>query len=419
MYGAQIVVLTCLSAMTVYRRELSSNRVFHQEKEVTEQEKSKYRPRRQVSEKTLHQTDELLESAGSYCSGAPLLAIISVWLECFDRAEHEQEPILPPKLLLDEITPSDLLDRVGNYYSGEPIIAAIAYCFLSKAESSPSAGLPINTHHCHPFTKELPPDVHVYITSFLHPKDVVNLACVNKNYQAIMEGEASMAIWKCLWYRDYAWIVKSWDVGQLALQRSAPKQIHFDKDFYFLFGQAYMGYVLAGQNTPYRCLVGIHSNIYDITPFLDIHPGSPDTLMVHSGKDATAFFEDMSHSMRARRLARSLCVVVDAFTYQGGCGLHPTPRSVLADRTDALLPPLVQSSDNLSLGRNQRTGLGTLSRIRTQYVRDYEQLRRQVDRKFASDTSVLGQVNHYFDPFHKEWRIWYTNTDLDTVFQSL
>ena len=418
MYGAQIVVLTCLSAMTIYRRELSSNRVFHQEEEATEEEGSAYSPRRQVSEKTLHETDELLEGAGSYCSGAPLLAIVSVWLECFEQAEHEQEPISPAKLLVDEISPSDLLDRVGNYYSGEPIIAAMALCFLSKAES-PSACLPTTRQHCDPFTKELPPDVHVYIASFLHPKDVVNLACVNKNYHESMEGESSMAIWKCLWYRDYAWIVMSWDVGRQALQRSAPKQIHFDKDFYFQFGQAYMGYVLAGQNTPYRCLVGIHSNIYDITPFLNIHPGSPDTLMVHSGKDATAFFEDMSHSMGARRLARSLCVVVDAFSYQGGCGLHPTTHSVLADSTDTMLPPLVQSSDNLSLGRKQRMGMGTLSRIRIQYVSDYEKLRRQVDRKFASDTSVLGQVNHYFDPFHKEWRIWYTDADLETVFQSL
>jgi hypothetical protein len=68
-------------------------------------------------------------------------------------------------------------------------------------------------------------------------------------------------------YRDYAWIIKSWDVGQQALRRSAPKKIHFDKDFYFQFGQACMGYVLAGQNTPDRCLVGIHSNIYDNTRF--------------------------------------------------------------------------------------------------------------------------------------------------------
>ena len=141
--------------------------------------------------------------------------------------------------------------------------------------------------------------------------------------------------------------------------------------------------------------------------------------MVHSGMDATAFLEDMGHSMGARHLARSFCVVVDASSDHDGCGLHSTPHTILADSTDALLPPLIQSSDNLSLGRKQRTRLGTLSRIRTQYVRDYEQLRRQLDRKFASNTSVLGQANHYFDPFHKEWRIWYTDADLETVFQSL
>ena len=163
-----------------------------------------------------------------------------------------------------------------------------------------------------------------------------------------------------------------------------------------------------------------HSNIYDITPFLFTHPGLPETLLVHSGKDASVFFEDMGHSMGARRMAISLCVVVDMLAQnENECRVLPTMHTKVHD--DSRIPRRVpDGSDNLLLqGRRQARSRkeGTLHRIRTQFVEERDQIRRTVNRKYGNDPTVLGQeVNPYYDPFNRVWRIWYTSTDMQRIF---
>jgi len=164
--------------------------------------------------------------------------------------------------------------------------------------------------------------------------------------------------------------------------------------------------------------------------------GSPDTLMVHSGRDATAFFDDMGHSIGARRLAMSMCVVVNRFAQKENkkCGLFPTTHTeVYDDENDdgnyRLPPRLVDGEDNLLAIRRRRgvttrtgnksvpNGGGTLHRMRTRFVEEREQVRRRNMRKYSNDPTILGhEVNPYFDPFTREWRIWYTDTDLRTVY---
>merc|ERR1712127_830307 len=47
--------------------------------------------------------------------------------------------------------------------------------------------------------------------------------------------------------------------------------------------------------------------VYDITPYLDDHPGGAEVLMDVAGKDADEFFEDIGHSSDARaELAKHL-----------------------------------------------------------------------------------------------------------------
>ena len=55
-----------------------------------------------------------------------------------------------------------------------------------------------------------------------------------------------------------------------------------------------------------RCLVGLHGGIYDLSHFLNEHPGSPETLLDNAGSDATGFFEDVGHSRVARRFAAQI-----------------------------------------------------------------------------------------------------------------
>merc|ERR1712126_207896 len=46
----------------------------------------------------------------------------------------------------------------------------------------------------------------------------------------------------------------------------------------------------------------IHDKVYDVTKFLDEHPGGEEILVEHASKDATESFEDVGHSTDAREM---------------------------------------------------------------------------------------------------------------------
>lgn len=46
----------------------------------------------------------------------------------------------------------------------------------------------------------------------------------------------------------------------------------------------------------------IENKVYDVTKFLDDHPGGEEVLLEQAGKDATDIFEDVGHSADARDL---------------------------------------------------------------------------------------------------------------------
>ncbi|KAL0878737.1 hypothetical protein ABMA27_003785 [Loxostege sticticalis] len=48
----------------------------------------------------------------------------------------------------------------------------------------------------------------------------------------------------------------------------------------------------------------IHNDVYDVTKFLEEHPGGEDTLLENAGKDASQAFEDVGHSEDARELLK-------------------------------------------------------------------------------------------------------------------
>ncbi|XP_047997776.1 uncharacterized protein LOC125235304 isoform X2 [Leguminivora glycinivorella] len=48
----------------------------------------------------------------------------------------------------------------------------------------------------------------------------------------------------------------------------------------------------------------IHDDVYDVTKFLEEHPGGEDTLLDAAGSDATQAFEDVGHSEDARELLK-------------------------------------------------------------------------------------------------------------------
>jgi cytochrome b involved in lipid metabolism len=52
----------------------------------------------------------------------------------------------------------------------------------------------------------------------------------------------------------------------------------------------------------------IHDNVYDVTKFLEEHPGGEEVLIEQSGKDATESFEDVGHSSDARDLMKQYMI---------------------------------------------------------------------------------------------------------------
>ena len=153
--------------------------------------------------------------------------------------------------------------------------------------------------------------------------------------------------------------------------------------------------------------------------------------MVHSGRDATDFFDDMGHSTGARKLAMSMCVVVNRSAQRNNneCGLFPTNHTEVDEDANHPLPPrLPDGEDNLINIRRRRAprkvkthgvsnGGGTLHQMRARFIEEREQVRNRNRRLYSGDPTILGhEVNTYFDPFTRQWRIWYTDTDLRTIF---
>ncbi|XP_060813756.1 cytochrome b5-like [Bombus pascuorum] len=59
---------------------------------------------------------------------------------------------------------------------------------------------------------------------------------------------------------------------------------------------------VVGLNCKEKTLLIIHDNVYDLTSFLNEHPGGEEVLLEHGGKDASEDFDDVGHSTDALNL---------------------------------------------------------------------------------------------------------------------
>ncbi|XP_062377432.1 cytochrome b5 isoform X1 [Sardina pilchardus] len=62
------------------------------------------------------------------------------------------------------------------------------------------------------------------------------------------------------------------------------------------------------RNTFKSTWIIINHNIYDVTKFLEEHPGGEEVLREQGGGDATESFEDVGHSTDAREMAKDMVV---------------------------------------------------------------------------------------------------------------
>ncbi|XP_051241883.1 cytochrome b5 [Dicentrarchus labrax] len=62
------------------------------------------------------------------------------------------------------------------------------------------------------------------------------------------------------------------------------------------------------QNTFKSTWIIINNNVYDVTKFLEEHPGGEEVLREQAGGNATESFEDVGHSTDAREMAAEMMI---------------------------------------------------------------------------------------------------------------
>ncbi|GJE84523.1 cytochrome b5 [Phanerochaete sordida] len=65
---------------------------------------------------------------------------------------------------------------------------------------------------------------------------------------------------------------------------------------------------LKANSTKDSLYVLLHEKVYNVTKFLDEHPGGDEVILAEAGKDATEAFEDVGHSDEARALLADMLV---------------------------------------------------------------------------------------------------------------
>uniref|UniRef100_A0A7S0H1R2 Cytochrome b5 heme-binding domain-containing protein n=1 Tax=Micromonas pusilla TaxID=38833 RepID=A0A7S0H1R2_MICPS len=86
----------------------------------------------------------------------------------------------------------------------------------------------------------------------------------------------------------------------------------------------------------------IDGKVYDVTPFMDDHPGGGEIMLSAAGKDGTQDFEDVGHSPHARELLKKY--YLDEFAGgvgSGGLGLAKKSGGGGMSLMAVLLPILV------------------------------------------------------------------------------
>lgn len=65
---------------------------------------------------------------------------------------------------------------------------------------------------------------------------------------------------------------------------------------------------LNAHNTAKELWMAIHDKVYDVTKFIEEHPGGEEVLLEVGGKYATESFEDVGHSTDARELMQDYLI---------------------------------------------------------------------------------------------------------------
>ncbi len=65
---------------------------------------------------------------------------------------------------------------------------------------------------------------------------------------------------------------------------------------------------VARHDTDEDLWVIVDGRVYDLTEWANFHPGSRDVLVMHAGRDATEYFNEVGHSEYARNKMKQFCI---------------------------------------------------------------------------------------------------------------
>ncbi|KAI9182825.1 hypothetical protein LWI28_029208 [Acer negundo] len=125
------------------------------------------------------------------------------------------------------------------------------------------------------------------------------------------------------------------------------------------------------------CWLIISGKVYDVTPFLDDHPGGDEALINVTGKDATDDFDDVGHSKSAIDMLQKYYVgEIDKSTIPTTKKYKPPPRETLKPSDSEFVVKILQF-----LGyRDSWWGLRGLTLVSMAKVHDFQEVKKHNDR---------------------------------------
>lgn len=95
---------------------------------------------------------------------------------------------------------------------------------------------------------------------------------------------------------------------------------------------------IEAQNSFKSTWIILNNKVYDVTKFLEEHPGGEEVLREQAGGDATESYEDVGHSTDAREMASSMIIGE----------LHPDDREKMAKPVETLVTTLHNDTSSWS-----------------------------------------------------------------------
>jgi len=470
-YGLQLFAIGALSVLTVYRREIFCNNIYHHDrqprtlKDHRSSNRSSSTSSSRIPDKWL-----LLEHCCYGLAFGPLLSLASFVCRIF------------------------LLSLSSLYKAKCEKSFSLRHALAHEWSRCRSKGF-----HCHSIAAtttttnvkeeqdqqqlllELPRDLQFIILTFLPVNDVLVYGRASKvSHSLVHRGTIAYPLWNMLTVRDFHDLIH-WDVAQQryyectarattqqlsppaaekipttssnpilsfldnwhtqwADSSSSSTNVGVDKnsihqqflpgrrlrvyDLYFTLYVTAIPWSLALRNTTQSCFVGLYNAVYGITAFLSQHPGSVETLLIHAGSDASRTFEAVGHSTRARTLADTMCVWRMK-------PLNGSSKNNSAQMKFSITEQITQwrrerqqhnnfssSQQHLAEYDNEdddssRLALSIVQQI-TQRLTEGENIVRVIAEKSLHLEIIVGGTLHlFYDPFICSWCCWYTSLTTD------